>query len=364
MGVNTWKNRHGRERYVVSKTWPDGKRTRKIVETKVLGNQLLREIEKSIALGIWREKRKELFPSKKKELLDPTLAEFAEIYLEEYCKTKNRRPDFKEQALKPILSVLGQVHIKELTKSHAYEFLAARSKQAAPATVNRGLAVLKNLMSFAVEKDLVTHNPLFGFRLLPEPEKSLRILTVEEYKSLLSHVYEADAAIGVFTETLGETALRKSEGLRLQWPDINIKDRLLTVGESKSGRRRHVPLSRAALEALSRLERVVGIPWLFMRTRADRWKDPRGPFHIGRKAAGLEWAGFHDLRHFRATQWIRAGIDVRTVQGLLGHSSITTTQIYAHSAPISHVRADIDRVAELEASSKHNLPETEKDQKS
>jgi site-specific recombinase XerD len=46
-----------------------------------------------------------------------------------------------------------------------------------------------------------------------------------------------------------------------------------------------------------------------------------------------EWVGFHDLRHFRATQWIMRGVDIRSVQGLLGHRNINTTERYVKFGP-------------------------------
>lgn len=62
----------------------------------------------------------------------------------------------------------------------------------------------------------------------------------------------------------------------------------------------------------------------------------------------MEWVGFHDLRHFRATQWVTNGIDLRTVQQLLGHASLTTTMRYAHFAP-GHAEEEVLRVAKREA---------------
>jgi integrase len=79
---------------------------------------------------------------------------------------------------------------------------------------------------------------------------------------------------------------------------------------------------------------VIGCEYVFAHALTkERWRDPRGPFYAGRKAVGMEWIGFHDFRHFRASQWVMRGIDLRTVQELLGHRDITTTMRYAHFAP-------------------------------
>jgi len=54
------------------------------------------------------------------------------------------------------------------------------------------------------------------------------------------------------------------------------------------------------------------------------------PFIAGRETVGLDWVGFHDLRYFRATQWLMNGVDVNSVKELLGYSSIETTMRYVH----------------------------------
>jgi len=108
-------------------------------------------------------------------------------------------------------------------------------------------------------------------------------------------------------------------------------------------------LSDYAIEQLRSLVRVVGCPYVFARLDThNRWINPQGPFDAGRKKAKLEWIGFHDSRHFQATQWVMRGIDLRTVQELLGHSDITTTMRYSHFAP-SHAMRSIAEVQKAEA---------------
>ena len=265
-----------------------------------------------------------------------------------YCHVKNRRPDFKEQALVSILRIVGYLRIKDFTRAHGYQFLQKRSKEVSAATTNRGIAVIKNMLSYALDQGLIDIHPLLRFSLLPEPKKALRVMTLEEERSLVESVAREDLTIGAYVALLGETALRKSEGLRLQWPHINLRDRLLTVEwPTKSGKIRHVPLTQYALGWLAQLDRVVGVPHVFLKPDRTPWRNPKETFAKGRKSVGLEWVGFHDLRHFRATQWVRHGVDLRTVQELLGHADIQTTMRYAHFAQ-SHAIRSIHDIEEIE----------------
>jgi len=298
-------------------------------------------------MGTWRKLQKEF--SQQNIRCNPTIAEFADIYLEQYCLVQNRRPDFKKQALSSIREILGNLRLKQFTRKDARRFILQRSGKVSPATINRNLSVLKNMFSFAVEEAHFESNPLQGFKLLPETERALRIMSYAEYRKLVKCVTECDFSIGAFVAILGETAIRKTEGLKLTWDDIDFSRRMLIIqGETKSRKARYIPLSDFAIKTLRSLVRVIGQKALFVRDNHKPWKDPRSPFWEGREAADLTWVrGFHDLRHFRATQWLLNGMDVNTVKELLGHSEINTTMRYVHYIQ-EHAVELVQKVSEKE----------------
>lgn len=345
MGINHVRDHKGRSRIQLSKRWPDGSRFRRYFSNVTVARKTLSRIEESITMGTWRKLQEELTHGREAEI---TIAQFAETYLSDYCRAHNTRPDFKEQALVPIVRYLGKVPLKVFRRKHAHQFVAKRSQEVAPATVNRNVAVLKHMLTFALEREYIESHPLVKFRMLPEERKALRVMTLQEERRLVEVVAREEPTIGAYVAVLGETALRKSEGLHLKWSHVDLRQRMLSVEETKSGKPRYIPLTEYAVRWLNSLVRIIDCPWVFacLDTR-DRLRDPRGPFERARKVAGLEWVGFHDLRHFRATQWVMRGVDLRTVQELLGHSSITTTMRYAHFAP-DHASRAVHRAEQLE----------------
>ena len=327
MGINQWRDRRGRQKVYLSKHWPDGSRFRRVMPNKTVARQLEARIDNAIVLGMWIELRKEL--NRGNNEAHPTLAQFATTYLE-YCQGRNRDLGFKQRNVKHIVRILGDVRLTDFKRVHADMLVKQRLKEgAAPTTVNRSLAVLKHLLSIAVEREYLEVHPLLRYRMLPEVQEPLRILTYEEYRQLIGAVAAEDLVIGAYTAVLGETGMRKSEALRLKWTDIH--NGILAIGKAKSGKVRSVPLSDLALEWLGKLVRFMDIPEVFVNPQLHRpWRDPRGPFDAGKASVGLDWVTFHDLRHFRATQWLMKGVDVNTVKELLGHSTIQTTMRYVH----------------------------------
>ena len=331
MPINQWKDRRGRVKIYVSRQWPDGSRFRRVQPNMTVARKTLARIEEAVAMGTWRDLRNELSRNPQLSRNRLTVEAISERYLN-YCATRNRDLDFKKRHVKVLRQVLGNRRLEELTLEDLDLFVARRLKAVSPATVNRSLAVLRHLLRFAAKRGYVERNPVSGLEMLPEDEKPIRIMTLDEYRNLVDHVRQEDLTIGVYVALLGETALRKAEGLRLKRDDIDWAGQRLTVRESKGRRPRHVPLSQFAVEQLSSLVTYLHSPYLFVRpATGNPWRDPRGPFEEGKRRAGLTWVkGFHDLRHFRATEWLINGMDIRTIQAFLGHSTVRTTEQYVH----------------------------------
>jgi hypothetical protein len=176
MAVNREKDRTGAVRVVVSKRWPDGSRFRRYFPNPTNAKKTLARIEESIAMGTWQRLKEELTPIRQATLdkgNDPTIGEFAEVYLDKYCKIHNKRPDCKEQVLESVTRILGNVRVKSLRRYDVHHFIAERSREVGPATVNRGVAVLKNMLTFALERELIETHPLLRFRMLKEDKPAL-----------------------------------------------------------------------------------------------------------------------------------------------------------------------------------------------
>ena len=353
MGINQVKKR-GKTRIEVRRRWPDGTTFRRYFPNKTVGKQVHNEIELAIAKGNWKELKAEL-AGQTQESGDMTVEQFSQIYFEDYCCHYNRRPDFKKQALVSINRILGHFKLKDLERKQIDSFVAQRAKTVAPATINRGLAVMSNMLNFAVERGYLEVNLLFGFRKLPEEQRAMRIMTLEEERKLVQSVGDCNPIVGAYVAVLGETGLRKSEGLRMEWTHIDWQKRMLSVPKTKTGEPRHVPLSDYAIGWLKFLPRYANSPYVFSLAPGQPLKEPKESFKKGKCQAELHWVrGLHDLRHYRATQWLLHGVDIQTVKYYLGHKRIETTQRYLHFVP-GHAEQSVRAAQAAEAQALEEL---------
>jgi len=211
-----------------------------------------------------------------------------------------------------------------------------------PRSMARVISSLKSFYRFLILDGIIKKNPAVN---LSSPKTWLalpKFLTVKEVESLLSQP-EEETVRGIrdkaMLELLYATGLRASELVSLNIKDLNMEDGfLLCLG--KGGKERLVPIGESAVEAVRKyldearpklLKQSSEFLFLTQRggafTRQGFWKLLKG---YARKA-GLDLKiSPHILRHSFATHLLERGADLRSVQLMLGHSQITTTQVYTH----------------------------------
>ena len=313
-------------------------------------------IEMAIVLGTWRELRRELLEG---PVPDLTIGQFAPTFME-HVRKKNRRPDFHQEELdrKPdgILSVLGNVRLKEFTAADAARFERIRGRAVKSSTVNRALSVLSYLMTYAVKCGYLAQHPMPRYGRNPEEERALRVMTIEEERRFVAALLKIDPMVGVYAGVMGEAALRPGEADRLEWTHLDFTGRILTVDQAKGKRARYIPMTDFAVELLGQTTRYPHSKTrrIFIRETHRPIGDTRAPFAKAQAMTGLDWVHPEDFRHFRATQWVRLGVDLKTVQQLLGHADIHTTMRYAHFAP-QHAARSIVEAQRNEAGSLRQL---------
>jgi integrase len=329
-----------RGRIELSKYWPDKTRYRRVFPDRVTARKMRSRIEAAIAMNTWRELRDELTEDPTEGL---TFTQFSELFLAHYRK-KNKREDFAKEEIDRFLPRVGDLHLKDFTRADAVRLQEWRSVSVTGPTVNRMMDVLSSMLSYALHLGHIPVHPMTRFPSYPEEPRALRVMTIEEERAFVAALLRIEKVVGLYAGVMGEVALRVSEAERLEWRQIDLSGRILTIDRAKGKRPRYVPVSDFCRDLLEMVPvRREEDPHVFLREETFKpVLDVRGPFEKAQKVTGLNWVHPEDFRHFRATQWVRLGVDLKTVQALLGHRDIHTTMRYAHFAPNHAARTIVD----------------------
>jgi integrase len=341
MAIRQWADRRGVARVVLSKYWPDGSRFRRYYQNKTLARKVLARIDEAIAMGTWRELKRELTEGTAQPL---TVATFYEQFRDQWCKVRMRSWKRYDLSFQSINRIVGHIPLHDFRRRHLHDYIDVRTRElskkdpgrpVAAATVNRDIAALKSMFTYALEQNAIELHPLARFRLLPTQEVEIRVPTQEEYRRLVTELEAVDPVVAALAAVLGETAVRYREALSLTRTAVDRRSMMLTVtGRTKSRKVRHIPLSDCAIQWIDTLTPYASEPRLFVNPRSGTaWVNPEKIWRAAARAAGTPWLNRHMLRHFRISEWVRRGIDLRTVQQYAGHANIETTMRYAHFAP-------------------------------
>lgn len=216
-----------------------------------------------------------------------------------------------------------------------------------PSTVARKLAAVRGFHRFRIGEGLSETDPTILLDT-PRRDRSLpKALSIDEVTALVE-VPDASEALGARDRALLEfmyaTGCRVAEAVRVETLDLDFASGTVIV-TGKGDKQRIVPVGRAALDAVAaylpaRRELIAGKRdpgSLFVNSRG-RSLTRQGVFAIVKKRAreaGIdeERVSPHVLRHSAATHMVEGGADLRSVQEMLGHASISTTQVYTRVSP-------------------------------
>ena len=200
--------------------------------------------------------------------------------------------------------------------------------------VNRDLQFLKHVFYVAMKDGLCERNPVRDVRLFKENNQRVRLLTEDEEARLREFIDDSDwpmVAVAI------HTGLRQAEQFNLRWEHVDFATGVITIPRSKHGEARRVPMNdtvRDLLRALpSRLKSALVFPSATGVTPLDARNYINRVFAPALEKARIDGFRWHDLRHAFASRLVMKGVDLRTVQELLGHTTLAMTLRYSHLSP-------------------------------
>lgn len=264
----------------------------------------------------------------------------------EFSKANHKDMRNFKQRLEVIRKEFGNRIADTITPADIREWLADMSEEWewTNATYNRYKAAISKAYKLGIEDGKVQNNPA---RLVPQQKESagrIRFLTDEEETKLRQALVSRPWAVPQFNIAL-HTGMRKGEQFSVGLDQVDFGNKFIHLNETKNGSSRYVHLNSEALRTLVELKqqrKFLKLPEdtpLFCSRKNKPMAEPKQWFRAARMEAGIEDVTWHTLRHTFASRLVMAGVDLKTVQELMGHKTIAMTARYAHLSPQHKLKA-------------------------
>jgi integrase len=279
-----------------------------------------------------------------------TFGELADDAIE-WAKAHKLTWEDDEIRLKPLRDVFGTRAAESIAPQEIERWFAAegtsrnngarRGKMWKPATCNRYKALISMVYRQGIKNRKVSVNPAREVERRRENNARDRYLLEQEEAALRSSISEFCPERLPELEIALHTGMRRGEQYQCEWSWIDLELKVLTVPRSKHGEKRRVYLNNRAVAAFQTLWRFSdGKGRVFAHLyHSHHTVGAREWFELALLRAGIVNFRWHDLRHTFASRLVMAGVDIRTVQELMGHKTIQVTLRYAHLAPVHQLEA-------------------------
>lgn len=272
-------------------------------------------------------------------VVEPTkdsFAEFAAIFVDYQqrrivptpARRKISQAEFDRQKgiiKKHLEPFFGTMKLALIRKKDVNDYIDSRIGVVSDGTIIKEMNCLKRLFSVAVDKEKITVNPAHGANLPEAPKGRNRYLQPKELGKVMRACPEWLRPIVGLAVSLGT---RRGELLRVHWEDVDTKNGQILLKHTKNGQERPAFINDLALQVLNALsagkkKRGLLFPGVTPAQVSVAFIRACGE-------AGIEDFSFHDLRHTFASHARMNGVDLHTLQKLLGHSDPRMTDVYAN----------------------------------
>lgn len=286
------------------------------------------------------------------------ISDFTEEYLKISGGTKadpSKRSDkLSLETLAKFIDGGGGRYLHTITTKLAAQFISDMAKAGlSNETINTYLRRIKAAMNAAVDWKYIDASPFQKIKQLKVEKKLPRFLYGKETKKLFKAITDEDFKRMVYFYI--HTGCRRAELVRLKWGDIvKVKGAyVITIQKTKTSQQRAVDANAEVAKVIDSMKRGPKDTYVF-----PRWRTPDAVTRLFRKyadASKIPHIRLHDLRHTTASHLVMAGVELKAVAEILGHTRTSTTDIYAHLVP-DHLK---NAMSKLEGS--FNLEEIEND---
>jgi integrase len=299
---------------------------------------------------------------------------FLEQWFTEYAAMKLKRQTITSYKwlTKRVVAELGHLRLDKITPRNIQRFVAKLADtdcagnhvgKLSSKTIRDYVSLVSGVFEYARKMQLVARNPCEDVTLPRNDKKERAMLTLDEAQRLLvllGQECDENRQLALFITLAIYTGCRRGELLGLEWRDLDLENGLLSIKRAayyskERGAYTDTPKTKSSLRTLKVSEDVTSLmkryrEWqeCYATSLCDKWQDngrvftnwcgapmytnaPERYFKRICELNGLPRVSLHSLRHLNASLLISAGLDVKTVQSSLGHSSAATTlDIYAH----------------------------------
>ncbi len=284
-----------------------------------------------------------------------SLEDFLEVHLKHAETThspgwlKNKRLIFKNFLI-PFFG--DKTLLTQITKARIEDYRAERLKTVSPRTVNIEINCLMAMLRHAIDRDELEEEYLPKIKKLQEAHGRLRFLAREEIAAIREAAHAHSPEMEAYVLLMLFAGLRSGEALSLRWEDVDFEQKMLYIApradwKPKSGKGRVIPIPKDLYSFLG--ARRLDIPDAVLVVHGHTT-----PYMVKRRfqaiviAANLPTTGekavtAHVLRHTYASYLVMRGVPLYTVSAFLGHTTVKTTEIYAHLAP-DHMKAAVQEI--------------------